>query len=258
MKIYNKPSEAYLGAITTLKDLGKNVPNPKWQGVETVGSAASNEMHEFLFLNFQSLMPNTKKDLQKDLGINDKDWAEVHFLERVSGDPMNPPPSHSVWQDGSSDRFLSKIDQDKFSHTYPERFWWNKLEEMGHRYENGNLFDVVEILKDNPETRQAFLPMFLPEDLKASLMGERIPCSLGWHFIQRYGYLHLLYTMRSCDAIRHFKNDIYMAIRLSQWVRDQAFPDITLGKMTMVISSFHCFSNDLFGLNNRLKNKGKI
>jgi hypothetical protein len=254
MKIYPLPSLAYQKALSDLLITGRSVENPIWQGVQTGNSKNCNEMHEMLFLNFQTIMPNTKEDLQKDLGLDDSVWAEVHFLERVSGEPMNPPPSYLMWQNGGSGEYMSDKEGGKFSHTYPERFWFSKVKEDGFRYKNGDLSGVVQILKDNPVSRQAFLPMFLPEDITASLEGERIPCSLGWHFIQRHGYLHLLYSLRSCDGVRHLKNDLYMAIRLAQWVRDQSFGDsVKMGKMTFFVSSFHCFTNDLYTLKKQVE-----
>ena len=51
--------------------------------------------------------------------------------------------------------------------------------------------------------------------------GKRIPCTLGYHFIIRDGKLDISYFMRSTDLVRHFQDDVYMAVRLAQWVVKQ-------------------------------------
>ena len=44
-----------------------------------------------------------------------------------------------------------------------------------------------------------------------------MPCSLGYHFTLRGGLLHVTYFIRSCDFLRYFRDDVYMAMRLGQW-----------------------------------------
>ena len=46
--------------------------------------------------------------------------------------------------------------------------------------------------------------------------------------------------------MRHFKDDVYMAVRLAQWVRDQLPHEgtLTMGELTMHIGSFHIFDGD--------------
>ena len=125
-------------------------------------------------------------------------WAEDHLLERVSGQPLNPPPSASWWPFNQNDNEIHKKDE-KFSHTYPERFWprhageemdqgWDissptNRSHFGIRYRYGDLFDLIKILRADPDTRQAYLPVWFPEDLAAAVDGERVPCTLGYHFL---------------------------------------------------------------------------
>lgn len=174
----------------------------------------------------------------------------------------------------------------KFSHTYMERFWprsagmegpKNALEKIqqyknmqGIRYRYGDLTDVVSLLAREPYTRQAYLPIFFPEDTGAH-HGQRIPCTLGYHFLLREGKLHITYFIRSCDYLRHFRDDVYLAGRLCQWVlqqlkdqevsRDPAYyaehggemwaegdsnpQAVVPGTLTMFISSLHIFEGDL-------------
>jgi hypothetical protein len=165
-------------------------------------------------------------------------WAEDHFLERVGGEPLNPSPSEQWWPfrkksaDGDTNKD-HKSEGAAFSHTYPERMWPKKaapdegLSDAGSgihhgiRFAYGDLRDVVKQLHKAPLTRQAYLPIWFPEDTGA-VHGKRVPCTLGYHFIiTPEGKLDVSYFMRSTDLLRHFQDDVYMAIRLAQWVADE-------------------------------------
>jgi hypothetical protein len=176
-------------------------------------------------------------------------WAEDHFNERVSGIPWNPPPSHEWWPfaQRSNDEFRK---DERFSHTYPERIWATAREDggvpisqprLGIRYPYGDLDDLVTVLRRNSGTRQAYLPIWFPEDLAAAEMGERVPCTIGYHFLIRNEQLKVVYYIRSCDFFRHFRDDVYMAARLGQWVAAQ-LEDVTARKLVMHISSLHIFA----------------
>jgi thymidylate synthase len=199
-------------------------------------------------------------------------WAEDHFQERISGKPLNPPPSSAWWPYAQADNGEHKEGQ-LFSHTYPERFWpkqagqvqYYRDEQYGNqglRYSLGDLQDVVKQLVNDPYTRQAYLPVFFPEDTGAT-SNQRVPCSLGYHFTIRPGrddwgprqLLHVNYFMRSCDIMRHMVDDLYMAARLGQWMRDQVelvgeyaereIPGLGMGTLTMFMSSLHLFVGDI-------------
>ncbi len=192
-------------------------------------------------------------------------WAEDHFQERIGGEPLNPAPSEAWWPFKQQGNAAHK-DQGVFSHTYPERMWpknagvdaglppygdhgfysdeGRRIPAYGIRYDYGDLNDVVRLLRRDPFTRQAYLPIWFPEDT-GSVEGQRVPCSLGYHFIRRDVFLDCQYFMRSCDFFRHFRDDVYMAVRLMQWVVDQiddTFPIV--GNLTMFISNLHAFQGD--------------
>jgi thymidylate synthase len=73
--------------------------------------------------------------------------------------------------------------------------------------------------------------------------GERVPCSLGYHFLIRRGKLSCRYFIRSCDFVRHFNDDVYMTARLMQWVADQ-LPGVECGKLLVWVGSLHCMKGD--------------
>ena len=184
----------------------------------------------------------------------DLPWSEEHFQERVSGIPHNPPPSSARWP-WYSEKERAKFQHGeaaRFDHTYPERYWPTRLPvtvEHGTDYLPdcaGDLDDVAALLRRDPWTRQAFLPVWFPEDTGAT-NGQRVPCTLGYHFLRNGPRLDCNYFIRSCDLTRHYKNDLYLTGRLLQWMVEQTqakdgfpFP----GTLTVFISNLHLFTQD--------------
>lgn len=236
-----------------------------WQGVDIskMPAAATHEV-----LNYTLTVPMTFNipALATDTGA-DLPWADDHFDERVSGRPMNPSPSEDWWPYAPKDQKNSKFMKDygdgvpRFSHTYPERMWPQSI--RGQRFKYGDALDVAALLANDPLSRQAFLPIWWPEDGGAAAT-ERKPCTLGYQFIVRPDRhetprLHCVYFIRSCDFVKHFHNDIYMAVRLAKWMRDQSlaqcashgddhttrlWENVLAGTLTMHVTSLHMFRND--------------
>lgn len=221
---------------------------------------------------------NTETALQQLIEPN-LPWAEEHFLERVGGVPLNPPPSAANWPYAQGGHEAHTNEAGEFSHTYPERMWPKQAgqfvceidledgEELtadsgphyaacpayGIRFGYGDLDDVVKLLTKSLYTRQAYLPIWFPEDTGAR-RGQRVPCSLGYHFLFRDGKLNVTYMIRSCDFVRHFRDDVYMTARLCQWVAeqlpggewlDETPPTIDIGDLTMHTMSMHIFQGDV-------------
>lgn len=201
-------------------------------------------------------------------------WADDHFAERVSRDPSNPGEEYKNWPwwRGQEDQAMEEGAtglRNIFTHTYQERFWpkeagsaigdtfgHNPHPRQGIRYHYGDLDDVVNLLADHPYTRQATFPIFFPEDTGA-VHGGRIPCTLHYHFMVRQNRLHLWYPIRSCDLVRHFRDDLYLACKLLLWViqelqekelrsdRDQIWVDVRPGTLFFNAYSFHVHKGDL-------------
>lgn len=246
--MYKNMREVLHTARYVLQNADTVVPG-RWQGKEN-----SMEFLELLNVSVNVPMEDTVEEAVNECDP-DLPWADDHFEERVSGEPLNPPPSHTSWKTGTND-YLSDTAEDKFSHSYPERMWSKGLH-SGIRFDIADLDTLIDVIIKDPGTRQAYLPIFFPEDLTASVEGERVPCTLGWHFIIRKGHLHCHYPMRSCDAVRHFHNDLYLANRLTLYVihrlKDLGLQDfdgkpLAAGNLFMNITSLHCFKNDMYTL----------
>lgn len=231
-----------------------------WQGIE------GREMLEVINICFSIQKPEMLVGLKPNLP-----WADVHFEERVSGIPYNPPPSHKIWPFAQKSN-SAFINEEKFSHTYPERFWpkiagtpkdYSITEETfkyveksvlkiieddyrhkGIRFPYGDLDDVIYLLKEDKFTRQAYLPIWFPEDTGV-VGGQRVPCSIGYHFQIRGCYLHCHYTLRSCDFLLHFQDDMYLTMKLMQYVVGQlGILELSPGILTVSIDNLHCFNNE--------------
>lgn len=247
-----------------LKTCGQDVRTETWQGVD-VSAKPEMQMRELMFQSFRVPLPTALNELRADVKAN-QPWAEGHFLERVCGEPVNPGETWRTWPWGhSADKFRDENGQ--FNHNYMERYWpkyagvagetfnhaqqtLDQVPHCGIRYRYGDLNDVVDLLAEQPFTRQAYLPVWFPEDTGV-VHRDRAPCTLGYHFFQRGGYLHIVYYIRSCDLVRHFADDCYLTARLVYWMldrlreRSEAWNSVAPGQLVMHITSLHCFVNDV-------------
>lgn len=259
MKIYPSLTAMIEGAGKTLLNTGKFIKTDKWQA-----QANPPEMWEALFVGLQAPMLSGSADWKHEVKPN-LPWADDHFAERVSGIPSNPGEQYKNWPYYPHGKDEG-IKQEVFSHTYQERFWPKianrpvlksnpkviRPEDMSHgiRYRLADLSDLIYHLRKDPHSRQAYLPIFFPEDTGA-VQSQRVPCTLGYHFILRGGYLHITYYIRSCDFLRHFRDDVYMALLLADHIlhklsSDQKWNRVQLGMFRMDIISLHVFANEYY------------
>jgi hypothetical protein len=264
------------------------VKTEKWQGISVVDNpaAVSYELRNVCF-ECPLLGVEDLAHWREDTGANIP-WADDHFLERVSGLPLNPGTQWANWPWASSaDKFRARTEGEAaaFNHTYMQRLWpkwaghfgdssYNQALPMtnGSRrqpsrqdwYGNpprrgvyqsyGDLQDLIELLVKEPFTRQAWIPLFFPEDTGIG-DGGRKPCTLGYQIMVRMNgttpQAHIWYPLRSCDLVRHFPDDCYLAVRLLLWIiwecrkRDPKFWDtVEPGSYAMHVTSLHIFEND--------------
>lgn len=269
----------------------KPIHTGEWQAMNVRQSPmhATHELQDVTIYIGQ--IPSDVRGLQEFLHP-DLPWAEEHFQERVSGIPYNPAPSHVRWPYAVRSNSDHTDTTGRFDHTYPERFWPKHAGDChagyaytkdggvqavdvhgqgdvddvcggrpGIRFHYGDLSDVVDLLVESPLTRQAYLPVWFPEDTGA-VDKQRVPCTLGYHFMVRDGRLSCRYYIRSCDVYRHLTNDVYLACRLMQWVVEQVNhrggwdTPLTTGALIMRISSLHMFAGDVDTMIKRVFGRG--
>lgn len=273
-------------AYAVVRDLGQRVEPSRWQSTD-VSKRAEATTYEVLNHTIQFQVPTEDlAALAAEIRPN-LPWADDHFLERVGGAPLNPGDQWAKWPwANKADHFRHEnvVGQGKgFSHTYMERMWpkhantavgaqgvgvlramSSESATRGVRYRYGDASDVVSHLVAHPDSRQAYLPIWFPEDTGKT--DVRVPCTLGYHLIYRRGFLHCTYYIRSCDVYRHLRDDVYLSVRLQLWMLDQlrdlqADRDVAgepprsvtgahdwwkvkPGLFTMHVVSLHAFVND--------------
>lgn len=208
-----------------------------------------------LYLNFPCPLHIDK--LQKLLAP-DLPWAEDHFKERINGEPLNPGKEWENWpyySNALDDKRFRNNNGHLFDHTYMERFW--PVKKQGIRYNMGDFNDILNRLKKNIHNRQSYLSIWHPEDQSNDKTNKRVPCTLGYYFQIRNNTIELTYHIRSCDLVRHLKNDLYMAGRLLQYVRTQVDRRLKIGNLYVWIGNLHCFELDLYYIEKQLLKTNK-
>ena len=206
MKKFGNFNDVIEWTKTTMYNYCYEVHTEKWQG-KTIKDDDRFRMIEILLHSFSCVINPDLKVLQEQIKPN-LPWADDHFEERVGGLPLNPPPSHNWWP------FAQKNNaefggNEKFSHTYPERMWPKFASETpnskmeGVRYEYGDFLDVLNLIRNEPFTRQAFLPIWFPEDTGVTFHG-RVPCFTAETEIQtRLGYKKISEITLDDEVITH-------------------------------------------------------
>lgn len=272
MKTYESLKQAVWDIERLMASKGEQVKPKFWQATD-VSAKPEAEMRELLYINFSAPIPSDLWKLEAEVNPN-MPWAEDHFQERVGGRPVNPGTTWVDWPwSNSADKHrISQGNNGKFNHNYMERYWpklagYPVIEvnaglhpvHTGIRYEYGDLLDVVSLMSRDILTRQAYMPVFFPEDTGA-IHGGRVPCSIGYHFMVRDNKLNVVYQLRSCDLFRHFRDDLYLTARLTQWVQEELKLSykigVDLGNIYVMISSLHLFINDYNALTTRLSKEG--
>lgn len=164
---------------------------------------------------------------------NSKEWADNEFLERINNEPLNPGGAWTlrkyIWE-----QFLVN---GKFDYTYSERMY-------------GSLRSIINLLKNDPDTRKAVLPIFNGEynnDCKYYDGSKRIPCSMYYDFLVRENQkgekvLNICYHQRSSDFVTHFGNDVYLAWKLMEFVANRI--GVKAGYLYHTIDSIHSYKKD--------------
>ena len=171
-----------------------------------------------------------------------KNWAEQEFKERISGEQLNPGKAWEL-NPGMWEEFLVKTEQGmKFDYTYAERF-----NRKNGTSTNGTVLDeVVELLKNDPDTRKAIIPIFTGSDTKHYWGDARIPCSMYYDLLIRDcgigKQLNLVYHQRSSDFVGHFGDDVYLAWCMMEYIAEKV--GVKPGFLFHTIDSLHCYKRD--------------
>jgi len=241
MRIYTSFREVMKDIRGAFIERSAKVEVGHWQGLGEL------PLLELFNYHFTYEIPGSLRRLKEDIRPN-LPWADDHFEERVSRVPYNPAPSYKWWPWWREESEVTQREGERFDFSYPERIWTPSLPGLMRPF--GNLNNVINLLVERPYTKQAWLPLFFPEDT-GNVHRGRTMCSLGYHFIQRDGRFHIFYCMRSCDFIRYFQDDAYLACRMARWVlselkrKSHSWRHTALGHLIMHIFSLHIGPGEL-------------
>ncbi len=222
MRLYTEFNEAISEITRDLAEMGVRV-HPKTYQDKDVENDPGFETQELRNYLYSILIPDSKK-LKPT-----QPWADLEFNERISPNPINPGEAWKERADIWSD-FLQS--DGTFAYTYGERI---------NNYKQIEL--IVKRIKEDPDSRQLYLSIYTPEDITKMGGVSRVPCSLGYYFQIRENHLDMTYLQRSADFVTHFQNDVYLAVKLLEYMSERTgYP---VGSFTHWIGSLHVFFKDI-------------
>ncbi|MBP3920442.1 MAG: hypothetical protein J6D28_02635 [Bacilli bacterium] len=236
MRIYMNWEEAYEEVKRDLAEMGILV-KPKTMQDKNVEGNSDYETKELQ--NYCYTLLNAKSS--EITGVI-QPWADAEFEERIFAPSIswveNGVRKYKTINPGEAwklreDVWKEYMHEGKMAYTYNERIWQNE-----------QLEKIITRLKEDHDSRQLWLSIWDPNTDTDKLGGvSRVPCSLGYNFQFRDGKLNMHYVMRSCDFNTHFINDVYLAIKLLEYVAKEVGMEV--GSFTHTMFSLHVYKKDI-------------
>lgn len=113
------------------------------------------------------------------------------------------------------------------------------------------LVDVVQILRENRDSRRAVVQIFDHADLTNVV---DVPCTTSMQFLSRAGELNLVVSMRSNDAYLGFPHDVFAFTMLQEIVACQL--GLTLGRYVHFVGSMHIYEENMSQIDRYLDVEG--
>jgi hypothetical protein len=256
MRIFINAQEAFEEVKRDLAEMGIKVYPKTMQDKNIEGN------EDYVTMELQNYGYQILKAIPSQIPGVSQPWADAEFMERIT--PPKVCSDFSTCEEchkygGSWDRWTDEKDttpilmnpgeayklrpevwneylhEGRFGYTYNERFW-----------QNNQFTKIINQLKNDPGSRQIWLSLWNPEIDPDHIGGKvRVPCSIGYGFQVREGKLNIHYVMRSSDFATHFANDVYLAMRLLEFVAGQTGYEV--GSFTHTIFSLHIYQKDISG-----------
>lgn len=225
MRIYTNWNETYEEVKRDLAEMGIDVYPKTMQDKNVEGNEeyATKELQNYCYT-----ILNAKSEDVKPSTV--QPWADAEFDERINWEGnVNPGEAFRL----RSDVWNEYMHDGKFAYSYNERFFRNRQIEK-----------IINRLKEDHDSRQLWLSVWdLNEDVDKLGGISRVPCSLGYNFQFREGKLNIHYVMRSCDFSTHFCNDVYLGIKLLEYVAKEC--NMEVGNFTHTMFSLHIYKKDI-------------
>ena len=227
-RIFENCLEAHGEIQRDLWEMGVNVQSYSMQDkiVEKDESYLTKELQGYSY----SILEFDDKDKLPGLNL---EYCNVELMDRI--EPIKIPNPGRAWKyrENIWNEFMHN---GKFAYTYHERI-------------RPQLQAIIGELINHQNTRQATINIHsnLSHDLDSLGGKSRVPCSMYYQFLFRYGKLDIYYVMRSCDFITHWPFDVWLAIGLLDYVCMVTGYDI--GRFFHYIGSLHVYKRDVEGKN---------
>jgi len=229
MRIFENSYELISEVLRDLHEMGKIVKPKSYQNKVIEGNPDffTKEINNY---HYRLLGLGDVEPLFSFSQPGSRDWVLEEFEERIASRFVNPGVAWVIRQ-SEWEQFLNE--DGEMDYTYNERL--------------KGLERIIFELKRNPDTRQAWLPIFERKDIENLGGSKRVPCSLGYNFSVREGQLNLTYIQRSADAVAHFGNDIILAHFMLQYVVSRLKVEgleVEAGYLDHFIFSLHAYQKD--------------
>lgn len=103
---------------------------------------------------------------------------------------------------------------------------------------------IIDLLRSNPNTRQAVISMWNETDLEHAIEGDRadIPCTTTWQFIIRSNQLHMVCSIRSNDIWLGLPYDVYVNTIMLRLIAQAV--GVRPGSYTHQVGSLHLYDTN--------------
>jgi thymidylate synthase len=123
----------------------------------------------------------------------------------------------------------------QFSCSIPERL----------SYESGSyLIQVINLLREDPASRRAFVPLILPQDLITQ--PRDLPCPSALHFMIRDNLVELVVNMRSQSLLGVLPYDVFLFTLVQETVSREL--GLQMGAYTHMTNSLHIYEDEMYRL----------
>lgn len=232
---YQDIHNAYIGSLIAIKDNYDNICFTR--GLEC------REIENFSFKILNPLpTPIRTADVKRNKIIEEYTEKEVALYNSCT---------NSVDDFAKASKFWRKIanPDGTINSAYGYLIWKNKS--MGNsKYQNDEFITPWEwakkSLKNDKETRQAFIKFSLPEH--QWLKNKDQTCTMHGNFLIRNNKLNLSIVMRSNDCKKGLVFDLPWFISLMYKMRSElldVYPKLKIGTYTHFVHSFHMYERDL-------------
>ena len=145
---------------------------------------------------------------------------------------------------GSKNPVIIRLDKDFENGLLNYEIAMQKGEDFDYGYGfnlriNNNLNKCIELLKENPETRRAYIPIYQPDDVNSD---KEVPCWASVQFFVRDNKLVAISYFRSNECCIAICSDMYGIRKLQEYIANEI--GVEIGDYIHHIGSAHLRLSD--------------